>query len=99
MVSRLVATSCEVVKNKNSQRSYEKHKKYKNIRTKFDDEGKRKHVLAVGNERLLCPTLSEFNNSVIGEKFLELDMSIISKTSSPVNSPLLRGRKSNFSNQ
>ena len=49
MVSRLVATSCEVIKNKNSKLSYEKHKKYSKIRAKFDDEGKRKHVLAVGN--------------------------------------------------
>ena len=86
-----------MVKNKSTQESFGKHLKYKDIRTKFDESGKRKHVLAMGKLDLLCPTLNEFNGSDVGEKFLDLDMSIISKNSSPRNSPLLNKRKNIFS--
>lgn len=86
-----------MVKNKSTQESFGKHLKYKDIRAKFDESGKRKHVLAMGKLDLLCPTLNEFNGSDVGEKFLDLDMSIISKNSSPRNSPLLNKRKNIFS--
>ena len=96
LVGRLVGTSCEVMKNKHTNKSFNRHLKYKNIRAKFDETGNRKHVLAMGNTSLLCPTLTDFNNSGLGEKFLELDMSLISKSPSPSPSPK---RRSIFSNR
>ena len=49
MVSRLIGASCEIVKNKDTHRTYRKHQKYSNIRAKYDYNGRRKDVLAVGN--------------------------------------------------
>lgn len=70
MAKRIVGTSCEVLKKKNSLGSYKKHLKYKDITAKFDQSGNRKHVLALGNSELLCPTLSDFNKSGLADKFL-----------------------------
>lgn len=96
LVQRLIDSSCVVIKNEKSSKHFDNHLRYREIRNKYDSEGKRKHSLALGNSRLLCPTLKEYNESGLGSKFLELDLSMVSQTSSPL-SP--RKRASNFSCQ
>ena len=48
MVSRIVGSECQIVKNNDSSRSFRKHLKYKNIRGKYDEQGQRKDYLALG---------------------------------------------------
>ncbi len=56
-MKRLISTSCQVIPNKKSYKSFEKHLKYREIRNKYSPEGRRKDVLVMGKEELLCPTL------------------------------------------
>lgn len=94
MVSKLVDTECEVIRNKNSAKSFRKHLKYREIRNKYDSEGKRKHGLALGNVSYLCPTLREFKRSGLGSKFLEEDLSM---SRSPTKSPSFKEVFNKFS--
>ena len=70
MVSRLVGSECQIVKNSESGKSFRKHLKYKNIRGKYNEQGQRKDYLALGLGDLLCPTLMEFHNAGLSNQFV-----------------------------
>ena len=93
-MDRLLGTSCEVLKKKNSENSFKKHLKYREIRKVYREGGKRKHPLPMGKEELLCPTLSEFHKSGRGPQFLEKDLSMISGGRSATASGIWSPRKS-----
>ena len=95
-MERLLGTGPQVIKRDKTEKSYKKHLKYRDIRKVYREGGSRKDPLALGNSELLCPTLTEFNKSGLGPKFLEKDLSFSkarSVNSSFVNSP----RKSEMS--
>jgi len=92
MVSRILGSECQVIKNNHSNKSFKNHLKYRNIRGRYNEQGQRKDYLALG--QLICPTLMEFNNAGLGTKFVERDLSMSLKPSTAQSSP----RRRNYSN-
>lgn len=67
-MKRLLDTGCQVITNKKSGKSFEKHLKYKDIRRHYNSKHVHKQQLVIPNTSLLCPTLSEHhqrNNSML----------------------------------
>jgi len=92
MVSRILGSECQVIKNNHSNKSFKNHLRYRNIRGRYNEQGQRKDYLALGE--LICPTLMEFNNAGLGTKFVERDLSMSLKPSTAQSSP----RRRNYSN-
>lgn len=68
LVKRLLDTNCQVITNKKSAKSFEKHLKYRDIRKLYNSKHVHKQQLVIPNAELLCPTLSchhSRNGSVI----------------------------------
>jgi hypothetical protein len=93
MVNRLVNTECLITKNSKVSESYQRHKKYREIRKRYNENGERKDYVPFGNKSLLCPTLAEYNRSGLASQFIEehLWMSKAPSTSRSYK------RKNNFS--
>ena len=79
MMGRMLNSSCEVVKNKSSSKSFARHKKYSDIRARYDQHGQRKDSVPLLNSEKLCPTLSEYQKSGLANRFVNMDMSMSMK--------------------
>jgi hypothetical protein len=93
MVNRLINTECLIPKNSKILESYQNHKKYREIRKRYNEYGERKDYVPFGNKSLLCPTLAEYNRSGLASKFIEEHLSM---SKAPSSSRSYK-RKSNFS--
>jgi hypothetical protein len=76
MVSRILQSDCQIIKNQAADRCFQNHLRYENIRRRYNETGQRKDSLPLGQSALLCPTLLEFNNSGLGRSFVEMDLSM-----------------------
>lgn len=96
MVSRILSSQCQVIKNDKAERAFKNHLKYQNIRRRYNESGQRKDVLPLNQSELLCPTLLQFNASGLANRFVESDMSMSLKPATsqshrrgrPLQSPL-----------
>jgi len=61
LMSRIISTNCQVIKNRRAATSYKKHRNYSNIRSKYMPNGQRKDVVPLINADKLCPTLREYH--------------------------------------
>lgn len=76
MVNRILNSECEVQKVKSTEKAFRNHLVYQNIRRRYNENGLRKDVLALGESEMLCPTLLEFNSSGLASRFVEMDLSM-----------------------
>ena len=91
MVNRILGLDCQVIKNTTTDKSFQNHLKYENIRRRYNENG-RKDCLPLGQSLLLCPTLQEFHASGLGERFIGMDMSMSIK---PATTQTLRKTNQN----
>ena len=76
MVGRLLNSNCEIVKNKSSEKAYQRHRKYSNIRARYNEQGLRKDSVPLLNSEKLCPTLSQYHQSGLASRFVNQDLSM-----------------------
>jgi hypothetical protein len=76
MVSRILGSQCQIIKNDYAEKAFRNHLKYQNIRRRYNESGQRKDVLPLNQSELLCPTLHQFNASGLASRFVESDLSM-----------------------
>jgi|JI10StandDraft_1071094.scaffolds.fasta_scaffold1064537_1 hypothetical protein len=90
MVSRIIGSECHIVKNNETGKSFKNHLRYRNIRGRYNEQGQRKDVLALGESMLLCPTLKDYHDAGLGHQFVERDLSMSLKPMTAQSSPRRR---------
>lgn len=96
ILERIIGSECHIVKNTHTGKSFQNHLRYRNIRGRYNEQGQRKDVLALGQSMLLCPTLKEYHDVGLGHQFIEKDLSMSLKPMTAQSSPRRKRPYSNF---